>query len=163
MPYFRHKTFSFLRYLHKRQGARWLHSPFVFEFYRKVIWQQKSNDSGQTNSPWSRVPTEHTNFIKIEALRKKLLQDKRIIQVTDLGAGSQKMKTASRRIADIAKYSLSSPRKAQFFYRVIQYFESKTIIELGTSLGITTTYLRLAASRGKVYTFEGCPKIAEEA
>ncbi len=157
MPYFRHKIFSFFRYLRRRQGARWLHSPFVFAFYREVIWQQKSGNSGQT------FGTDQRYFDKIEALRKKRLQDKRAIQVTDLGAGSQKMKTTSRRIADIAKYSLSSTQKAQFFYRVIQYFNSKTILELGTSLGVTTAYLQLAASEGIIYTFEGCPKIAEEA
>jgi predicted O-methyltransferase YrrM len=36
-----------------------------------------------------------------------------------------------------------------------------TIVELGTSLGITTAYMAAVDSRNKVVTYEGCPAVAE--
>jgi predicted O-methyltransferase YrrM len=38
-----------------------------------------------------------------------------------------------------------------------------TIVELGTSLGVTTAYLAAMDSRNKVVTYEGCPAVAEVA
>ena len=39
-------------------------------------------------------------------------------------------------------------------------FRGLTIVELGTSLGVTTAYLAAADSRNKVVTFEGCEAVA---
>jgi len=50
-------------------------------------------------------------------------------------------------------------------YRIIQFYKPKNILELGTSLGISTSYLAKADVNAQVFTFEGCPetaKIAEE-
>ena len=41
-----------------------------------------------------------------------------------------------------------------------KYYQSKTLIELGTSLGITTSYLALSGANSTVYTLEGSRNIA---
>ena len=50
-------------------------------------------------------------------------------------------------------------------YRIVSYFKPKTIIEIGTSLGISTSYIAKANSNSQIYTLEGCGetiKIAEQ-
>ena len=46
-------------------------------------------------------------------------------------------------------------------YRIIQFYKPKNILELGTSLGISTCYLAKANPEGKIFTFEGCPETAK--
>jgi predicted O-methyltransferase YrrM len=46
---------------------------------------------------------------------------------------------------------------------MVRYFQPQIIIELGTSLGITTSYLSLAKPDSKIFTFEGARKIANVA
>ena len=53
------------------------------------------------------------------------------------------------------------PRKyAQLLFRLVRYFKPKNIIEIGTSLGITTCYLAEGSKKSKVITLEGSPGIA---
>lgn len=120
-----------------------LHSPFLFDLYTKVIKPES-------------VPGQ---FEAIEALRKKLLQNRSIITVADPGAGSIALKGAQRRISDIATTSLSPARYSALYARVIRHFAYRHIVELGTSLGINTLYLA-HPREATVTTFEGAPEVA---
>jgi predicted O-methyltransferase YrrM len=64
----------------------------------------------------------------------------------------------------IAKTS-EKPQKWQLvLYRILNvYFQNATVLELGTSLGITTAYLAAAESKNNIVTFEGCLEIASVA
>ena len=42
---------------------------------------------------------------------------------------------------------------------MIKYYQPSAILELGTSLGITTTYLSLAKPEAKLVTMEGSKEI----
>jgi len=121
-----------------------IHSPFLFELLTTVIHSHK----------------KPVCYKVIEAERKKLKADKRVISVTDLGAGSRKTISLTRKVSDIARYSLKPARQAQLLFRLAEYFECKTILELGTSLGITTSYLASIKEPPKVITIEGSPEIA---
>jgi predicted O-methyltransferase YrrM len=96
----------------------------------------------------------------VEAIRDKLLADDRTITVLDLGAGSHINKNDQKKVSDIAAHALKSPKLAQLLYRITADLQPKTIIELGTCLGVTTIYLQKAAPEAKVYTFEGSPETA---
>jgi predicted O-methyltransferase YrrM len=48
-------------------------------------------------------------------------------------------------------------------YRLVEYFRPQTIIELGTSVGISTLYLALANADTRIYTIEGCTTKSEQA
>jgi predicted O-methyltransferase YrrM len=48
----------------------------------------------------------------------------------------------------------------QLLFRMVNHFQPTTVLELGTSVGITTAYLSAAHSKIKVTTIEGCPEIA---
>jgi len=123
------------------------HSPFVYKLADEVIY-----DFSEKNS-----------YKAIEAQRKKLLADQRQITVTDLGAGSHLNKNRTKKVAQIAKNALKSPRLAQLIYRLAANHKANDLIELGTCLGITTAYLSKAAPQANILTIEGCPQTAEVA
>jgi predicted O-methyltransferase YrrM len=123
------------------------HSPFVYKLTDEVIYDFKSNDDYKT----------------IEAQRKKLLNDDSIVNVTDLGAGSHLNKNNTKKVRQIAKNALKSPALAQLIYRLAKDNDPKSIIELGTCLGITTAYLSKACPDADIITIEGCPETAKVA
>jgi predicted O-methyltransferase YrrM len=121
-----------------------IHSPFVFEFVTLVL-----NDFG-----------EYYCYDIMEWERKLLLENKQSIDVEDLGAGSRKGTLKQRKICDIAKNALKPPKYGKLLFRMANYFRSKTILELGTSLGVTTGYLSHANHASRVISMEGVPAIA---
>lgn len=121
-----------------------IHSPFVFDFVKHVL-----ND--KQNYP---------AYQPIEKIRKQLLTDSTVIEVEDFGAGSSVIKTNKRVVGAIAASSLKPKKYAQLLYRMVQYYKPTTIVELGTSFGITTAYLASANAASKVFTCEGSAAIA---
>lgn len=122
-----------------------IHSPFVFDFIKNVLRDKRQYD----------------DYLVIEKARAQLLDQCTEIEVEDLGAGSSVIKSSKRVVADIAKSSLKPAKYAQLLYRIVQYYQPKNIIELGTSLGITTSYLAAGNKDAKVQTIEGSSAIAE--
>ncbi|WP_406824212.1 O-methyltransferase [Pedobacter sp. KACC 23697] len=123
------------------------HSPFVYKLADEVIYD--FNDKSE--------------YKNIEEQRKKLFNDDSIITVTDLGAGSHLNKNRTKKVSQIAKNALKSPRLAKLIYRLAKNAKAKSAIELGTCLGVTTAYLAKADAQAKVVTIEGCPQTAEVA
>ena len=121
-----------------------IHSPFVYEFIEKILNDKKQYDCYST----------------IEQQRKQLLQNKSVIEVEDFGAGSSVIKTNKRVVSKIAASSLKPKKYAQLLFRMVQHYQPKTIVELGTSLGITTSYLASGNTAAKLYTCEGAKNIA---
>ena len=135
---------DYLKYIFRARDEHSLHSPFMFDFYLKVLQNQESA----------------REFEAIEALREGLLKDGREIVITDFGAGSKINKSNLRIIKDIARNSQKSPKLAQLFFKIIRYYNYSQIFDFGTSLGITTAYMASANPDAKIYTFEGCPQTA---
>lgn len=122
-----------------------IHSPFVFDLVVNVL-----NDK-----------TNYAAYKEIELQRIRLLGNETIITVEDFGAGSVKGLTKQRLVQQIAATSLKPKKYAQLLYRLVQYVQPKQILELGTSLGITTAYLAKAKPDAAVITMEGSIAIAE--
>lgn len=121
-----------------------VHSPFVFDFIKNVLRDKK----------------KYSCYAAIEKQRDQLLQNETIISIEDFGAGSAIMKSNKRVVRDIASSSLKSKKFAQLLFRIVQYYRPATILELGTSLGITSCYLAKANENGLVYTCEGSSAVA---
>jgi predicted O-methyltransferase YrrM len=142
--FFLFQLLAYLRFWWRSGNAHGLHSPFVFGLYTAVV--------------------RHTGFFaayeRVEARRQQLLASDASISVTDLGAGSHTGAGQQRRVADIAATAAKPAKLAQLLFRLANYFRPRTIIELGTSLGLTTAYLAAADSRSQVISFEGCPNVA---
>jgi predicted O-methyltransferase YrrM len=140
--------FRYLKFYWKAYNAHGLHSPFVYQLYTEVIAADKFYHA----------------FQEIDFIRRQLLKDTQTLEVEDLGAGSKVFKSKKRKVKDIAKYSVSKAKIGQLLFKLVDRFAPDTIFELGTSLGISTLYLALAAKKNaKIYTFEGCQEIAKVA
>ena len=124
-----------------------VHSPFIFDLYQNVLLHD------------GHFPA----YDRVETLREKMLQDNRQLQITDFGAGSKTLKNRQRRISEIARTSAKPAKYGQLLFRLVNHFQPEILFDLGTSLGITTSYLAEARKRAQVYTFEGCPNIAKVA
>ncbi|SFD36371.1 O-methyltransferase [Spirosoma endophyticum] len=138
---------AYLRYLSRARDEHSLHSPFLFSLYTQIIRAKTGSKSA---------------FSPIKSLRKELRRNRQSITIADFGAGSKVNSSRQRSIGDIARNSQKPARFARLLFRLIQRFEAKTIVDLGTSLGITTAYLAEATKSygGHVTTFEGCPQTA---
>ncbi|MEQ1677662.1 MAG: class I SAM-dependent methyltransferase, partial [Chitinophagaceae bacterium] len=90
--------------------------------------------------------------------------------IEDLGAGSSISKTnlpagqaGQRTIASIAKNAAKPKKFGQLLFRMVKQYQPQTILELGTSLGITTSYLSLAKPDAQLITMEGASEVAATA
>ncbi len=131
----------------KAHGKAGVHPPFLYNLLDLVLTEKNRV---------SETP-------KIEQLRNKLLRDSRVIEITDLGAGSLTGAGDRRHIRDIARYSAKPKKWGQTLHRLAAEMKPKNLLELGTSLGMSAAYLASAVPKGKLITLEGCPVIASEA
>jgi predicted O-methyltransferase YrrM len=140
-------AFKYFQYYFTASGGKGygIHSPFVFDFITKVI-----NDK-----------TEHPDYRIVENLRKRMLDNPTMLTIEDFGAGSSVSETDKRTVASIAKNAAKPKKYGQLLYRIIKKYQPRTILELGTSLGITTSYFSLANSLSEVITLEGASSVAD--
>ncbi|GAB3724371.1 class I SAM-dependent methyltransferase [Flavobacterium koreense] len=118
-----------------------MHSPFVFDLVTKCFYDKKN----------------YPEYQSLNEYRKFLLNSKTSIEVTDFGAGSRVFKSNTRAINQIAKNAGISPKRAELLFRIVNYFQPESILEIGTSLGLATSALSLGSINAKVITLEGCP------
>jgi predicted O-methyltransferase YrrM len=139
-------AFKYLKYLINASNGKGhgIHSPFVFEFVTKVL-------NGKGNKQV---------YGEIESVRKQLLQNNVRINIEDFGAGSRVIGTKERAVNQIAKTSLKPKKYSQLLNRMVEHYQPKTMLEIGTSLGITTSYLAKGKSDASVITMEGAKEIA---
>ncbi|CAM3469348.1 O-methyltransferase [Flavobacterium chungbukense] len=139
---------SYLKFLWNSKNEHAVHSPFVFNLLTKCFYDKK-------RKPEYRI---------LENYRKSLLKNKNFIEVTDFGAGSKVFKSNRRQISKIAQTAGISSKRAELLFRVTNYFQPETILEIGTSLGLATSALALGSrslgTKAKVITLEGCPNTA---
>lgn len=140
------RIFRYLKYLliSKHRKGHGIHSPFVFDLVSRIF--RNKIDPGIV--------------LMVENTRKKNRSDSRVINVRDLGAGSQTMKNSLRKVSDTARYSAIPERYGKLLANMASEFGKPAIVELGTSLGISTMYLALADPENDVFTIEGCPQTA---
>nr|WP_262910392.1 class I SAM-dependent methyltransferase [Pontibacter silvestris] len=124
-----------------------VHSPFIFNLYRNVILHDG----------------DYYAYSQIETLREKLLQDNSALQITDLGAGSVTGNSVNRKVKELAQNSAKPPKYAQLLFRLANHFQPQVVFDLGTSLGLTTSYLAKACKKASIYSFEGCANISRVA
>lgn len=120
-----------------------LHSPFMYNFYMELI---------ENKHPFN-------DFEELNTIRHQLQNNTSVIEITDLGAGSRKLNSNKRAIKQIAKHGIAQKKQAEFLYRLINKFNPTTIVELGTSIGLTSLYLAKANAKSTLYSIEGCPNL----
>lgn len=139
--------FNYLDFLLKSKTAHGIHSPFVYQFVTEVLHDK-------------------TGFVEYELVKKvrnRFRRSKQLIEITDFGASSGKHRftTRFRLVGHIARSSGVPACMGELLFRTVRHYKPENIIELGTSLGISTMYLSLANPDAKITTIEGCATTAE--
>jgi predicted O-methyltransferase YrrM len=141
---------EYFRWYLKAKNLHGIHSPFLYNFAKDCLY--RDFDKGL--------------FGPIEDERKRLKSDNTLISYMDPGAGNRgakslnpKIKTLS--VKNIAHNSLQNAKYGRLFYALINYFGYRRILEMGTSLGITTSYMSMASKDAEIETIEGVKEIAE--
>ena len=135
----------YLKYYRKADTIYQVHSPYVYEFAEQVLEDDR----------------DFYAFDTVEYLRNILKQNKDTITLTDFGAGSKSNNGKQRSVGQIAKNAASRPWQCRTLFRLINFYKPKTMVEIGTSLGISTLYQAMAAQNAQFITMEGDPIIAK--
>lgn len=104
-------------------------------------------------------------FGEIERCRSALLSDRRVLEVVDYGSrGSSSGVLVNRRVCDIARVQLESAKVQQILFRLVNHLHETLsrpleVIELGTSLGISTAYMASVDSSNHVMSLEGSSSV----
>jgi len=138
---------SYLKYFFTSKDEHSIHSPFVFNIYRDIIKKKK----------------HYYAFEDLNKIRYNLLSDRTALKITDLGAGSKVNQSKERYVYDIVKNSGKSPKISEVLFRLTNHFHPSILVDLGTSVGLTTLYLSKATQQGTIYSFEGCHETVEYA
>jgi predicted O-methyltransferase YrrM len=140
------RSAKYLKYIlfSRHRKGHGIHSPFVFDIVTRVF----------------RNKTDPDIILKVEQIRKKMIADRRTILVHDLGSRSESSKEYLRQVSDIAKKSPVTGKYDKFLSNMAAEFGSPLIIELGTSLGISTMYMAASCKGTPLVTIEGCPATA---
>jgi predicted O-methyltransferase YrrM len=135
------KSIRYFEYLKTSVNRHDVHSPFIYDLVEEVF----------------RKPLTKSKCNKIELERKFLLKNNSPIYIDDLGA----RKSRETKVKEIAIHSLKEPKYAAILGELVEFFNPKSVLELGTSLGISTAYL--AQNDTQVFTIEGSKEIQNQA
>lgn len=138
-----YQIIAYIKFLLKSTNQHGVHSPFVYGLLTNCLYKKE----------------ERPAFKTIRSYKKTLRSDNRIISVKDFGAGSRVFKSNERKVSDIARNAAISTKRALLLNRLTSYLNIKTALELGTSLGISSTAIS-AGNQVKLTTLEGCPETA---
>ncbi len=136
---------AYIKYVFTAKTRHSIHSPFVYSFMEEVI----------------RNKTHFPVFDDIERFKKNLLTDATLLNLTDFGEvksfnGEARYRKES--VGSIIKKTAINKKNGEFLYLLVRFMRPINIIEVGTSLGISTLYLAKAANDVPIYTLEGCPE-----
>lgn len=137
------KINDYFHYLLSARNLHGIHSPFVFEFTKNIIYGKQS----------------HPVFPYIEQCRRSMIKSDTKINFEDFGAGK---KSGIRSLSEITNATSKQRKYGELLYRILQYLQPTYAIELGTSTGISALYQTAAISLNTFfYTVEGSSKLAE--
>jgi len=137
---------EYINYRFKAKGRHGIHSPFVYSFLNECLS--------------TKIDKKFKNSRK--NLFKNLKNDNSIIEISDFGVGSKKL-GLSRKISKIFSTSSSKGKYGDFLYKVVNYYKPKSILELGTSLGIGTIHISYGNPESKIITVDACKNTSNRA
>jgi predicted O-methyltransferase YrrM len=135
--------FDYIKYLLLAKTRHGTHSPFVYAFADRVLYQKYENPV----------------FYDIELIRQKMLQSPTKVNMLDLGAVEKK--TYQSTVQKIAASAAKNSKYAKLLHRICAAYSPEYCIELGTNLGISAMYQASGLQNGHLYTLEGNPKLLE--
>jgi predicted O-methyltransferase YrrM len=135
----------YIAYLFRSTNRHGLQSTFVFNLNETVFRRDKNEE----------------RYNAIEKLRAELLHDHRKINVRDFGAGFGGKVYKELSVDFITRNSSKPPKYARMLSRLVAHLQPKTILELGTSVGISALYQSAGNADATIITLEGCTETAK--
>lgn len=133
---------EYISYFLKAKGRHGTHSPFVYQFVSECLKTNMDN-----------------NFVlERKKLFNSLKKDKKTIEITDFGVGSKRLGNI-RSLKSIFKTNTSRGKYGTLLYKITKFYKPKSILELGTSLGVGSFHFSKANSDSQIITLDGCSEI----
>jgi len=125
-----------------------IHSPFAYSFARDILCDK----------------TPYLEYERWHRWYGELRRDQTLLPAATLGAASTTAPgRAFRTVADLASRVAKPPRAGQLLYRLALHNKPAHVLELGTSLGLSTAWFSLANPASRITTIEGNAAIANRA
>ena len=138
---------QYFKFLSNAKTIYELDSPYLYDFAVDVIEDKRY----------------YYVFALMEWFRKQLKKDHNTIKVTDFGSGSLIHTDNTRKISQLAKHGSISNQEGKLLFRIVRHFAPNTVLELGTSIGISSIYIHAVNKKSTHITVEGCEALANVA
>ena len=138
---------SYLKFLLRSTNQHGVHSPFMYDLITRCFYDK----------------TVYPEYTLLKEYRNSRYNSKESIEITEFGEGSRVFSSNTRKISAIAKNAGISAKRQKLLFRLCQYLNPETVLELGTSLGMATAAMSLGAPNATIDTVEGCVNIAKQA
>jgi len=122
-----------------------IHSPFVYDLIKSIV--RRKFDKRETEN--------------LEKLRKEMNNSQYLINHIDFGSEGININSRKKTISSISRRTAIKRKYGELLFQLVRKFRPDNILELGTSLGISTMYMALASPDSKINTIEGCLETAE--
>lgn len=100
-------------------------------------------------------------FSDAAGLRDYIAQNHQLIPQSEFGAGSQVLKPGEIKVSELGSSAAVDARNGQLLFKLVNFLQPKILLEMGTSLGVSSVYQAAAAQEGRFLTIEGSPAIAQ--
>ncbi|MFM7327954.1 MAG: O-methyltransferase [Bacteroidota bacterium] len=137
----RHAALQWVRHWLLSVGPYSIHSPLLYRFVNEALFK-----------------ADNRMEVVAEDFRNQFIRNQRPISSFDSGSGAS-VKSA-RTLADVVKHEVAGQRLASIFRRIIEFQQASRVLEVGTSVGITTLWLS-ANPAVEVVTLEANPDLVE--
>ena len=142
-----YQLISYLKFLSRATNQHGIHSPFVYKLATECFYDRSDFAA-------YKILADH---------RHRLVTDRDVIDVLDFGAGSRVFNSNARKVSAIARNAGIGKKRQQLLFRLVHYLQPASILELGTSVGLSTMALALGNKKAVVTSLEGCPETSRKA
>jgi predicted O-methyltransferase YrrM len=139
-----HQAKKYLKHQIEAVGPHGVHSPFVYELITQVLVDQN----------------QFYAFAKLADFRESLLSDSTPIPTLDYGAGSVAGQSKSSTVSQIASVAGQTDQGVKQIFRLAHRLGVTSVLELGTSVGISTAAFGFLGENVSVHSIEGNPDLA---
>lgn len=133
-----------LKYIHyllfaKHKKGHGIHSPFLFKLITEIFISK----------------IEDKKLEQVFLAYNKIKQNKQLLTFEEIGAGSSYKKLNQLTVGKIVQKSSINKKYGKLLYGLVKFFNPETILEIGTSVGISTAFIAQAAPNANFKTIEG--------